>query len=176
MCSVCYYDMITYQSQIMIYDSFHIHSHKANWWINEMYLTIWPRWPFPAPVTPTSPPQAPPASSHYLIQYLTQVYVGCLQFFSNLQRLKMKVTCLFIIYEEAVIGMISPNSYPFHYFLWAHHILFLPTFPRKQLQHKIRAICTLTVLSLALVSARKHSSSPNCITYHFYLNIIWNCK
>jgi len=27
---------------------------------------------------------------------------------------------LYVIYEEAVIGMLSPNSYLFYYFLWEH--------------------------------------------------------
>jgi hypothetical protein len=29
-------------------------------------------------------------------------------------------TCLYVIYEEAVTGMISSNSYVFNYLLWEH--------------------------------------------------------
>jgi len=28
--------------------------------------------------------------------------------------------CLYVIFEEAVTGMLSPNSYLFYYFLWEH--------------------------------------------------------
>jgi hypothetical protein len=44
-------------------------------------------------------------------------------------------------YEQAVIGMIAPNTYLFHHFLKKHNFLFMSTFSGTQLGHKIRAMC-----------------------------------
>ena len=75
-----------------------------------------------------------------VLHHLTQVTPSCS---CNSNTTPTSTTsCLMLshpVFNTWVCGVFK-NLYLFHYFLWAHPIWFLPTFPRKQLGHKTRAI------------------------------------
>lgn len=108
-----------------------------------------------------------------VLHHLTQVTPSCS---CNSNTTPTSITSFLTLSHPAlniwVCGCLK-NPYLFHYFLWADHIWFLPTFPRKQLGHKTRAICIwFSYLWSWCLLGSTAAHQTNWITYHICLNII----
>jgi len=65
-------------------------------------------------------------------------------------------TCIYTAYEQVIIGVIAPNPHLFYYFLWniifdLTPFWFTPTFSGTQLEHEIRANCTVLIILIHLI-------------------------